>query len=158
MGSQRVRQDWATSDKVQHAKSTHSSWSNTPHKNVSLSSVGTDSHPGRGWKDDADLLDCNQVKLGFCQPLLQSYAEFSSISNPHPHHHEYASLLRLERPQFCSSGSYCFGKDIWCFPYLIQVTNPSPTVGSTPTKRQIQLSNNNSTCQNESQRFYLDHF
>lgn len=75
--------------------------------------------------------------------------------HPHPHFHEYACMLSLALPQFCSSGSYCFGKDIQCFPFLMQVINPSPTAGSTPTKRQIQFSNNNSTLQNESQRFLI---
>ena len=115
-----------------------------------MSSVGTDSHPGGGWKDDIDLPDFNQVKLGLCQPMLSS-----SLPPQHPHLHEYACILSLALPQFCSSGSYCFGKDIQCFPFLMQVINPSPTAGSTPTKRQIHFSNNNSACQDESQRFLM---
>ena len=39
--------------------------------------------------------------------------------------HEYACPLGLKSSQFCCSGRHCFGKSLWCFPDLLQVTSPS---------------------------------
>ena len=40
------------------------------------------SHPGGGWDDDVDPPDFSQLKLGFCWPLPQFYAEFSCAQAP----------------------------------------------------------------------------
>ena len=59
----------------------------------------------------SDPHDFNQLKLGLCLP-------------PKPLH-EYACTLRLKLPQFCYLGRYCFGRDPWESPYLLQVINSS---------------------------------
>ena len=71
--------------------------------------------------------------------------------------------LSLKLPQFCCLGRYCFGKDPWCFPYLLQVINPSfswsltwlfllaqhPPRGE-PSFRVTVLAQTCNLCQNES--------
>lgn len=67
--------------------------------------------------------------------------------------HEYAGTRSLKHPQFCCLGRQCFGKYPQWSPYLQQVLNNKSfllplfdwvvSFGSTSTKRQTQLSDNN---------------
>ena len=67
---------------------------------------------------------------------------------------EYTRPLSLKLTKFFCSGRHCFGKDPWCFPYLLQVIiNPSFSqswaylylLAVKPTKRQTQFLGNERT-------------
>ena len=48
-----------------------------------------------------------------------------NIHTPPKPLHGYACPLSLKLAQFCCSGKHCFGKYPPCYPYLLQVINPS---------------------------------
>ena len=65
------------------------------------------------------MLILHQLKLGFCGPLPQFYAEFSSA--------QALSWIyvypELKTSPVLLSGRHCFGKDPQCFPYLLKVNS-----------------------------------